>query len=140
MPKLAKLLTSTVIAATLATVGYAADNSSAEAFAAARLANFGSGNIEALLAQYTDDATIISPMGVIDTAEGRRGMIEGIIGEFAQPGVTFELISQTAQGDIVQFVWSAVTNANVYDLGVETYVLKDGKAVYQTFAAKVAPK
>ena len=81
MPKLAKLLTSTVIAATLATVGSAADNSSAEAFAA-RLANFGSGNIEGLLAQYADDATIISPMGVIDTAEGRRGMIEGIIGEF----------------------------------------------------------
>ena len=88
MPKLAKLLTSTVIAATLATVGSAADNSSAEAFAAARLANFGSGNIEGLLAQYADDATIISPMGVIDTAEDRHGMIAGIIGNNSLDRIT----------------------------------------------------
>ncbi len=140
MTKIANLLTGALTAATLATAGHAADTPAAEAFAAARLANFGAGDIEALLAQYSDDAMIVSPMGIIDSAKGRRGMIEAIVGEFAQPGVTFELISQKATGDIVQFVWSAVTNSNVYDLGVETYVLHDGKAIYQTFAAKVTPK
>ncbi len=140
MTKITKLLASALTAVTLATTSNAADSTAAEAFAAARLAHFGTGNVEALLAQYSDDATIVSPMGVIDSAEGRRSMIEGIIDEFAQPGVTFALISQKATGDLVQFVWSAVTNSNVYDLGVETYVLHDGKAVYQTFAAKVSPK
>ena len=66
-------------------------------------------------------------------------MIEGIIGEFAQPGVTFELLSQHAVGPIVSFTWTAQTASNDYRLGAETYVLEDGLATFQTFAASVTP-
>ena len=119
---------------------YAQDNAMAEKFAADRLANFGKGDAAALVAQYADDATVISPMGVLHGRDQIKGMIDGIIAEFAQPGVKFTLQSQNAVGDVVAFTWSAKTLKNTYTLGAETYVLKDGMIEYQTFAAAVTPR
>ena len=114
-------------------------NAMAEKFAADRLAAFGRGDIEALLEQYADGATVLAPAGVLHGKTQIRSMIEAIVAEFAQPGVGFELISQRAVGPIVSFSWSATTPTNVYDLGAETYVLADGRVTHQTFAAKVTP-
>ena len=129
------------LASSLAAVpAFTADMMTAQQFADARLAAFGKGDAEALIAQYSDDATVFTPMGVLHGAAQIRPMIEGVIGEFAQPGTTFKLISQAAEGSTVAFVWQAETAKNVYDLGVETYVIADGKAVYQTLITKMKPK
>ena len=112
----------------------------AEKFAADRLAAFGSGDVAALVGHYGPDAVVITPMGTLSQPAEIRGMIEGIIAEFGQPTTKFDLISQAAVGEVVTFVWKADTAKNVYDIGAETYVLKDGLVAYQTFAAKVAPK
>ena len=131
---------SVVAAGLLAGSSAFAGNEMAEKFAADRLAAFGSGNAAALVAQYRPDAVVITPMGVLNEPAQIKGMIEGIIAEFGQPSTKFELISQGAVGEVVTFVWKADTAKNVYDLGAETYVLKDGMIAYQTFAAKMAPK
>jgi ketosteroid isomerase-like protein len=112
---------------------------SAQKFADDRLAAFGRGDVAALVAQYRDDAVVITPEKRLAGPQ-IRGMIEGIIAEFARPGVKFDLIARAAEGPIATFVWKAETARNVYDLGSETYVLKDGKVAYQTFAAKVTPR
>ena len=109
-------------------------------FAADRLAAFGRGDVDAIVAQYQPDAVVITPQGTMRGTAQIRQMIEGIIGEFARPGVSFELMHQAAEGPVVNFVWTAKTESNVYDLGTETYLLVDGKAAYQTFAAKITPK
>ena len=82
---------------------------------------------------------MITPMGVLHGRDQIKGMIDGIVGEFAQPGVKFTLISQNAEDAVVAFTWSANTARSLYDCGAETYVLKDGMVEYQTFAAKVTP-
>ncbi len=113
---------------------------SAQDYANARLAAFGKGDVNALVEQYADDAVVITPMGILHGKAQIRPMIENIVAEFAQPNVKFKLLFQAAEGDVVIFVWQADTAKNIYDLGAETYVLKDGVAIYQTFAAKVTPK
>ena len=134
-------ITAATVAVALSATGlFAQDNVMAEKFAADRLANFGKGDAAALLAQYADEATVITPMGVLHGRDQIKGMIDSIVGEFAQPGVSFTLISQNAVGNVVAFTWSADTGSNVYDLGAETYVLADGLITYQTFAAKVTPR
>lgn len=112
----------------------------AREFADARLAAFGKGDVNGLVEQYTEDATVITPMGVLHGKAQIRPMIEAIVAEFAQPGVKFTLISKAAEGDVVTFVWSADTAKAVYDFSAETYVLKDGLAHYQTFATKMTAK
>lgn len=125
---------------TLAPHVFAADNAMAQKFAADRMAAFGKGDAAALLAQYTDDAIAITPTGVLHGRAEIKGLVDGVIAEFAQPGVKFEFLSQISEGDIVTFVWKAETAKNVYDFAAETYVLKDGFATVQTYAAKVTPK
>jgi ketosteroid isomerase-like protein len=112
----------------------------AEDFANARLAAFGRGDIDAIVAQYADDAVVITPQGTLRGPAQIRGMIETIIAEFAQPGVSFELMHRAAEGPVANFVWRAETNANVWDLGTETYVLENGRVAFQTFAGKFQPK
>jgi hypothetical protein len=131
---------SALAAGLMAGAGAAANDAAAKKFAADRLTAFGKGDVATLVGQYRPDAVVITPMGTLTEPAKVKGMIEGIIAEFGRPGVKFELISQAAVGEVVTFVWKAETHANVYDLGAETYVLKDGKIAYQTFAAKVAPK
>ncbi len=123
-----------------ATHAFAADNAMAQKFAADRMAAFGKGDAAALLAQYTEDATAITPMGILHGRAELKGLVDGILAEFAQPGVKMEFLSQISEGDVVTFVWKAETAKNVYEFAAETYVLKDGLAQYQTFAAKVMPK
>ena len=134
---LAALTATTLLAGTAV---HSHDNAMAEKFAAHRLAYFGKGDAAALLAQYAEDATVILPTGVLHGRDQIKGMIDAIIGEFAQPGVKFTLIGQAAEGEVATFTWSAETAVNIYDLGAETYVLKDGLITYQTFAAKVAAR
>lgn len=64
---------------------HAGDNAMAEKFAADRLALFGKGDAAGLLAQYAEYATVMTPMGVLHGPGEIKGMIDGIIGEFAQP-------------------------------------------------------
>ncbi len=43
-------------------------------------------------------------------------------------------------GEVAYIVWSAETADNAYELGTDTFVVRDGKIVAQTFAAKATPK
>lgn len=109
-------------------------------FLQARLQAFGSGNLDALVEQYSDDATLFSPQGALHGKAQIKAMLQAVLAEFGQPGTKFNLLSQAAAGSSVALVWSAETSKNIYDLGVETYVLADGKVATQTIVLVVKPK
>lgn len=117
-----------------------AGGTEAESFAQARLAAFGTGDLDALVGQYADDAVIVTPQGAITGADNIRGMIEGILAEFGAPGTSFNLMTTQAAGDVVAFTWSAETGRAVYAFASDNFVLRDGKAAYHIFAAHVQPK
>ena len=43
-------------------------------------------------------------------------------------------------GDHAYILWSAETADNSYELATDTFIVRDGKIVAQSFAAKVKPK
>jgi hypothetical protein len=47
---------------------------------------------------------------------------------------------QSVDGDYAYIVWSAETAENVYQLATDTFVVRDGKIVAQSFTSKTAPK
>ena len=121
-------------------VAGAGDNMMAEKFLADRIAAFARGDLDTLVAQYGDNAIVITPMGTLADRASIRSMMEGVVAEFAQPGVKFEMLSQAAIGEVVTFAWKAETARSVYDLGAETYVVRDGLVAYQTLALKAQAK
>ena len=47
---------------------------------------------------------------------------------------------QFVDGDYAYILWTAETADNVYELATDTFVVRDGKIVAQSFAGKTAPK
>ena len=65
---------------------------------------------------------------------------QAMFAEFAKPGTSFDMQQRTVEGDIAYLVWTAETADNTYESGTDTFVVRDGKIVVQTYAAKVTPK
>ena len=53
---------------------------------------------------------------------------------------TFDLQQQVIEGAVAYIRWVAETPDNAYQLGTDTFFVKHGKIVVQTFAFKTTPK
>ena len=47
---------------------------------------------------------------------------------------------QWVEGDYAYILWSAETADNSYEAATDTFVVRNGKIVAQSFAAKITPK
>ena len=47
---------------------------------------------------------------------------------------------QSVEGDHAYILWTAETADNVYELGTDMFVVRDGRIVAQSFAGKITPK
>jgi len=63
-----------------------------------------------------------------------------MIAEFQKPGAVFKMNRQFVKGDYAYILWTAETADNVYELGTDTFVVRNGKIVAQSFTSKIAPK
>jgi hypothetical protein len=66
--------------------------------------------------------------------------LQAIFAEFGKPGTTFAMHWSSVEGDYTYIFWNAETADNVYDAATDTFVVRDGKIVAQSFASKITPK
>lgn len=115
------------------------DPDRAKKFSDMRLSAFQRGDVKSCIAMYRDDAVIVTPQGNLQGA-AISAMMTALFDEFAQPGVSFELIARSSDGDVACFTWRATTAKTQYDLCAESYLLKDGKIAVQTFTGLMHPR
>ena len=101
---------------------------------------FAARDLEGLLSTYAPDAVMFTQMGPLRGVEALKGMFTGLFAEFAKPTSAMQTKVLTVDGDYAYTVWSADTADNVYELASDTYVVRDGKIVMQSYAAKITPK
>ena len=104
------------------------------------LASFGRSDLDGILSDYALGAVLFTPAGPLVGIDAIRPLFVGLLAEFAKPGASFELKHQSIHGDHAYILWSAETADNRYDLATDTFVVKGGRIVAQSFAAKVVPK
>jgi hypothetical protein len=63
-----------------------------------------------------------------------------MLAEFGKPGAAFSMKQQFAEGDYAYILWTAETADNVYEVGTDAFVVRDGKIVAQAFTGKITPK
>jgi len=104
------------------------------------LSCFGAGDLSGILSDYSPDAVLFTPDGALRGLEAIKPLFQGMFAEFAKPGATFSMQRQSVEGDYAYILWSAETADNVYEMGTDTFVVRDGKIVAQSLAGKITPK
>jgi ketosteroid isomerase-like protein len=104
------------------------------------LTSFADRNLDGIMADYAPDAVLFTADGPLRGPGAIRPLFVAMLAEFAKPGATFRLLRAFVDGDHAFIVWSAETADNVYELGTDTFVVRDGRIAVQSFAGKVAPK
>ena len=91
-----------------------------------------SGDLKGLLADYTEDSVLLTPNGPL---QGLKAL-EGFFGAFGQnmPDFMdgFRMLRRAVVGDVAYIVWES---PKYVQLGTDTFVVRNGRIVTQTFAA-----
>jgi len=101
---------------------------------------FGEGDLKGILSDYARSAVMFTAEGPLKGADAIRPLFQAMVGEFGKPGATFSMKQQFVEGDYAYILWTAETADNVYEMGTDTFVVRDDKIVAQSFTGKITPK
>jgi ketosteroid isomerase-like protein len=101
---------------------------------------FGEGDLQGLLSDYAPGAVLLTPDGPLRGADAIKPFFQALFAEFGKPGAAFSMKQESVEGDYAYILWTAETADNVYEVGTDTFVVRDGKVVVQSFAGKIIPK
>jgi ketosteroid isomerase-like protein len=104
------------------------------------LKSFGEGDLKGILSDYAPGAVLFTADGPLKGADAIGSLFQAMITEFGKPGAAFSMKQQFVEGEYAYILWSAETADNVYELGTDTFVVRDGKIVAQSFTGKIAAK
>ena len=104
------------------------------------LKSFGERDLKGILSDYATGAVLFTPEGPLRGLDAIRSFFQVMLAEFGKPGSAFSMKQQFVEGDYAYILWTAETADNVYELGTDTFVVRDGKIVVQSFAGKITPK
>jgi len=98
------------------------------------------GDLNAVLADYSSEAVLFTKDGTFKGLDAIRPVFAAIVSEFRKPGLKVNTIQHLIDGDYAYLLWTAETADNVYEMGTDTFVVRNGKIVAQSFTANVKPK
>jgi ketosteroid isomerase-like protein len=97
-------------------------------------------DLEGVLADYSSDAVLFVPGRPLKGPNAIKPFFQALLSEFAKPGASFSMREQCVEGDYAYILWSAETTDNSYEAATDTFVVRNGKIVAQSFAARITPK
>ena len=104
------------------------------------LSSFAQYDLDGLLADYSPDAVMFVPAGPLKGPDAIKPLFQAMVAEFAKPGSSFTMQQRCIEGDHAYIVWTAETADNSYEFATDTFVVRNGKIVAQSFAAKIKQK
>lgn len=104
------------------------------------LKSFAEFDLDGVVADYAPDAVMFLPTGPLKGPAAIRPVFESLVAEFAQPGSSFTMQQRSVDGDHAYIVWTAETANQTYEFATDTFVVRNGKIVAQSFAAKTKAK
>lgn len=104
------------------------------------LKSFKERDLDGILADYAPGAVLFTPEATLRGHGPIRGLFVDMLKEFDQPGARFRLARREVDGDHAFILWTAETPDKVYELGTDTFVVRNGRIVVQSFAACTATK
>src|SRR5262249_46715262 len=97
-------------------------------------------DLDGVLSDYAPGAVLFTPDGPLHGPGAIRTLFKNLVAEFGKPGASFQLKQQSVVGDACFILCTAETADNVDELATDTFVVRDGKIVVQSFAGRIVPK
>ncbi len=104
------------------------------------LSSFAKGDIDEIMKDYSEQSILFTPDGMFEGVESIKNLFSNFIPNYLPPDSDFKMIRQDVKGQTAYIVWSAESKNYRFPLGTDTFFIKDGKIIVQTFAAKIEPK
>ena len=93
------------------------------------VAAVGAGDVDAIVADYAEDAVLLTPEGVTRGRDGIRQVFTSLLGDL--PDAAWEVPTQVFEGDVLLIEWTAVAEKARAE-GVDTFVFADDVIRAQT--------
>ncbi len=100
---------------------------------------FAKGDLDALMSDYCQDAVLITPDGVLRGSGEIETFFEELLADFP-PGSTFEVSQSIAERTMAYIVWSGRSEHFDIPFATETFMVRDGKILAQTFTSQMYPR
>jgi hypothetical protein len=86
------------------------------------------------------DAILFTPTGSLKGKNKIQKLFQNLLTEFGQPDASDTVHTAIFEGDYAYLIWSGETADNYYEFATDTFIVRGGKTVAQSFAAKITPK
>ncbi len=90
----------------------------------------GAGDLDEIVADYSDTAVLITPAGVMRGQDGIRQAFTQVLADL--PNAAWDLKTQIYEGDVLFLEWAATSSATRVEDGIDTFVFQDGLIRVQT--------
>jgi ketosteroid isomerase-like protein len=88
------------------------------------------GDLDEIVADYSDDAVFITPAGVLRGKEGVRAGFTQLLADL--PNADWAVPTQIFDGDVLFIEWTADAEKTRAEDGIDTFVFRDGLIRAQT--------
>ena len=100
---------------------------------------FGANDLEAVMADYTDESILITPEKTFKGLKEIRDNFVFAFTVFPKGSSTLKLRKSIVQQEVGYITWEATTPKMKKSFNTDTFIIHDGKIVRQTYAGLVAP-
>jgi hypothetical protein len=98
------------------------------------------GNVDAIMDDYSEASVLITPDGPLRGLQEIRRLFSKIVSKMLPAGSELEVLRQEIEGEVAYTVWRGSSAHFNFLIGTDTFIIRDGKIVCQTFAAQIQPK
>jgi len=100
---------------------------------------FQANDLEATMADYTEESVLITPDKTFKGLAEIRDNFVFAFSVFPKDSTTFQLDKSIINQDVGYIIWQAKSPKINLTFGTDTFIIRDGKIVRQTYAGVAAP-
>lgn len=106
-----------------------------------QFAAFADGSADEVLKDFAEDAVLITPDAMMAGREAIHAAYSAMFAGLFKPG-TYDLTldAEYVHGEVAYIAWRASCATAEISMGTDTFVVRNGTIIAQTFAAKIDPK
>ncbi|MEM7468449.1 MAG: nuclear transport factor 2 family protein [Pseudomonadota bacterium] len=96
---------------------------------------FGDGDMDGILSDYTEQTLMVYGDKTWRGLVGARDFFNMWLDELIPAGSKFDLTGRVCVDDLLYITWTAESAKYKFEFGTNTFLIRDGKVIYQTVAS-----